>query len=91
MNDTYLSFHICRYKDDRKCSHHIAEALDPTGKISAAQVSRKLTQLGLRSVTRRRKVADALPTGVATEPQNNLDDTDILGTHNHGLKSASSQ
>ncbi|KAK3137961.1 hypothetical protein QOZ80_5AG0362620 [Eleusine coracana subsp. coracana] len=82
-----------KYKDDRKCSHLIAEALDPTGKISAAQVSRKLMQLGLRSVTRRRKVADeSLPTGVATEPQNKLDDMDlIVGAHNHGPKSASSR
>ncbi|GJN15264.1 hypothetical protein PR202_gb02160 [Eleusine coracana subsp. coracana] len=82
-----------RYKDDRKCSHLIAEALDPSGKISAAQVSRKLTQLGLRSVMRRRKVADeSLPIGVATEPQNKLDDMDLIaGAHNHGPKSASSR
>jgi timeless len=88
------AFHICRYKDERKCNHLIAEALDPTGKISAAQVSRKLTQLGLRSVMRRKKIADeSLPAGVlATEPQNKLDDTNlILGAHNHAPKPASSR
>jgi timeless len=88
------AFHICRYKDDRKCSHLIAEALDSTGKISAAQVSHKLTQLSLRSVTWRKFFADeSLPAGVlATEPQNKLDDTNlILGAHNHARKPASSR
>ncbi|KAL6618755.1 hypothetical protein ACP70R_033894 [Stipagrostis hirtigluma subsp. patula] len=76
-----------KYKDDRKCSHLIAEALDPTGKISSAQVSRKLTQLGLRSVMRRKKAADeSLPTGdMATEPQSDsLDQNHMLGEHTHG-------
>ncbi|CAD6271153.1 unnamed protein product [Miscanthus lutarioriparius] len=84
-----------KYKDDRKCSHVIADALDPSGKISSAQVSRKLGQLGLRNVTRRKKVADeSLSTGDrATEPQNNsLDDLNpMLAEHNHGPKSKSSR
>lgn len=66
-----------KYKDERKCNHLIAEALDPSGKITSAQVSRKLTQLGLRNVTRRTKVPEApLSDGdLATEPQNHtLDD-----------------
>uniref|UniRef100_A0A8R7K3X9 Timeless N-terminal domain-containing protein n=1 Tax=Triticum urartu TaxID=4572 RepID=A0A8R7K3X9_TRIUA len=66
-----------KYKDDRKCSHLIAEALDPSGKISSAQISRKLTQLGLRSVTRRTKVPEASLSaeGLVTQPQNDvLDD-----------------
>ncbi|KAL6848915.1 hypothetical protein ACP4OV_021498 [Aristida adscensionis] len=78
-----------RYKDDRKCSHLIAEALDPTGKISSAQVSRKLTQLGLRNVTRRKKGADeSLSTGDMTkEPQNDsLDPNHMLGEHIHDPK-----
>ncbi|OEL17864.1 hypothetical protein BAE44_0021119 [Dichanthelium oligosanthes] len=84
-----------KYKDDRKCSHLIAEALDPTRKISSAQVSRKLTQLGLRNVMRRKKVADGpLSTGdLDTEPQNDsLDDLNhMLGEHNHGPKPKSSR
>uniref|UniRef100_A0A452ZYN2 Timeless N-terminal domain-containing protein n=1 Tax=Aegilops tauschii subsp. strangulata TaxID=200361 RepID=A0A452ZYN2_AEGTS len=66
-----------KYKDDRKCSHLIAEALDPSGKISSAQISRKLTQLGIRSVTRRTKVPEASLSaeGLVTQPQNDvLDD-----------------
>ncbi|OQU78447.1 protein timeless homolog isoform X3 [Sorghum bicolor] len=84
-----------KYKDDRKCSHLIADALDSSGKITSAQVSRKLTQLGLRNVTRRKKGADeSLLTGDrATEPQNNsLDDLNsMLAEHNHGPKSKSSR
>ncbi|XP_037427424.1 protein timeless homolog isoform X7 [Triticum dicoccoides] len=66
-----------KYKDDRKYSHLIAEALDPSGKISSAQISRKLTQLGLRSVTRRTKIPEASLSaeGLVTQPQNDvLDD-----------------
>uniref|UniRef100_A0ACD5TDG3 Uncharacterized protein n=1 Tax=Avena sativa TaxID=4498 RepID=A0ACD5TDG3_AVESA len=61
-----------KYKDDRKCSHLIAEALDPSGKISSAQIYRKLTQLGLRNVMKRTKVPEApLSAGdLATQPQN---------------------
>lgn len=73
----------CRYKDDRKCSHLIADALDPSGKISSAQISRKLTQLGLRNVTRRTKVTDApISDGdLATQPQNHeLNDPKPEGT-----------
>ncbi|VAH10210.1 unnamed protein product [Triticum turgidum subsp. durum] len=64
-----------KYKDDRKCSHLIAEALDPSGKISSAQISRKLTQLGLRSVTRRTKVPEASLSAEGLVTQNDvLDD-----------------
>ncbi|KAI5020430.1 hypothetical protein ZWY2020_045318 [Hordeum vulgare] len=63
-----------KYKDDRKCSHLIAEALDPSGKISSAQISRKLTQLGLRNVTRRTKVPEASLSaeGLVAQPQNDM-------------------
>ncbi|KAJ1264152.1 hypothetical protein BS78_09G240900 [Paspalum vaginatum] len=84
-----------KYKDDRKCSQLIAEALDPTGKISSVQVSRKLTQLGLRNVMRRKKVPDeSLSTGyLATEPQNDSPDdlNHILGEQNLGAKPKSSR
>ncbi|KAH7651526.1 timeless protein [Dioscorea alata] len=36
-----------RFKDHKKCSHMIANALDGDGKYTAAQVSRKLKNLGL--------------------------------------------
>ncbi|KZV33466.1 protein timeless [Dorcoceras hygrometricum] len=36
-----------KFKDHRRCSYMIANELDGTGNISAAQVSRKLKQLGL--------------------------------------------
>uniref|UniRef100_A0A0D9WDU9 Timeless N-terminal domain-containing protein n=1 Tax=Leersia perrieri TaxID=77586 RepID=A0A0D9WDU9_9ORYZ len=76
-----------RYKDDRKCTHLIAEALDPSGKISSAQVSRKLTQLGLRNVMRRTKVPEAplLAQGLGTEMDQ------MLGEDNYGTKSESTR
>lgn len=84
-----------KYKDGPKCSHIIAESLDPSGKISSAQVSRKLTQLGLRNVTRRKKVAgESLSTGDRTIEQqdNSLDDLNpMLGEQNHGSKAKSSR
>ncbi|KAM0861691.1 hypothetical protein ACQ4PT_045741 [Festuca glaucescens] len=84
-----------KYKDDRKCSHLIAEALDPSGKISSAQISRKLTQLGLRNAKKRTKVPEAaLSAGdLATQPQNHaLDDPKPESTRRrrkrlHGLSS----
>ncbi|XP_034586978.1 uncharacterized protein [Setaria viridis] len=84
-----------KYKDDRKCSHLIAEALDSTGKISSTQVSRKLTQLGLRNTIRRKKVADgSLSSGdLATESQNDsLDDLNhMLSEYNPDSKPKSSR
>ncbi|KAL9237361.1 hypothetical protein vseg_011919 [Gypsophila vaccaria] len=36
-------------KDQKRCSHMIAKELDPNGTVTAAQVSRKLKQLGLHT------------------------------------------
>lgn len=44
-----------QYKENRRCSHMIAEALHSGGKISAVQVSRKLKQLGLKVGSNKRK------------------------------------
>lgn len=44
-----------QYKGIRRCSHMIAEALHADGKISAAQVSRKLKQLGLKVGSNKQK------------------------------------
>ncbi|KAH9677423.1 Timeless family protein [Citrus sinensis] len=43
-----------KFKDDRNCSRCIAESLDPDGKVSAAQVSNKLKQLGVKVAPKRR-------------------------------------
>ncbi|XP_052180758.1 uncharacterized protein LOC127793960 [Diospyros lotus] len=43
-----------QFKDHKRCSHMIANALDADGTFTAAQISRKLRQLGLR-VPRKRK------------------------------------
>ncbi|KAG5028585.1 hypothetical protein JHK87_012099 [Glycine soja] len=42
-----LGCYFCRFKDHRRCSYMIANALDKDGKFTTAQVSRKLKQLGL--------------------------------------------
>ncbi|KAB8098538.1 hypothetical protein EE612_027819 [Oryza sativa] len=68
-----------RYKDDRKCTHLIAEALDPSGKISSVQVSRKLTQLGLRNAMKRRTKVPEAPLS-AQELATQTDQ--MLGEHN---------
>ncbi|XP_058100318.1 uncharacterized protein LOC131245111 isoform X3 [Magnolia sinica] len=43
-----------KYKDNRQCSHLIAEALDPDGKVSPSQVSCKLKQLGLKVASKKK-------------------------------------
>ncbi|KAF5732400.1 protein timeless [Tripterygium wilfordii] len=43
-----------KFKDNWNCSSLIAQSLDPDGKISAAQVSNKLEQLGLQVVPKKR-------------------------------------
>ncbi|KAJ4705908.1 Timeless protein [Melia azedarach] len=43
-----------RFKDEWSCSRLIAESLDPDGKVSAAQVSNKLRQLGLQVAPKKR-------------------------------------
>ncbi|CAI0449791.1 unnamed protein product, partial [Linum tenue] len=42
------------FKDDEKCCHHIAESLDPTGRVSPTQVLNKLKQLGLKASLKKR-------------------------------------
>ncbi|BFG23444.1 hypothetical protein CerSpe_097180 [Prunus speciosa] len=43
-----------KFKDDQNCSHLIAKALDPDGRVSPVQISNKLKQLGLKVVRRKR-------------------------------------
>ncbi|XP_068659821.1 uncharacterized protein [Aristolochia californica] len=47
INNLYVKF-----KDEPNCSHLIAEALDPEGRISPVQVSAKLKRLGLKVVSK---------------------------------------
>ncbi|CAL0316025.1 unnamed protein product [Lupinus luteus] len=47
-----------KFKDNPHCSRHIAEVLDPEGKISPSQISNKLKKLGLK-VARRKNVGDS--------------------------------
>ncbi|KAK1577022.1 hypothetical protein Q3G72_018520 [Acer saccharum] len=43
-----------KFKDDQNCSRLIAESLDPDGKVSVAQVSNKLKQLGFQLAPKKR-------------------------------------
>ncbi|KAJ7974108.1 Timeless protein [Quillaja saponaria] len=43
-----------KFKNDRHCNRLISQELDPDGKISAAQISNKLKQLGLRVASRKK-------------------------------------
>ncbi|KAJ1689619.1 hypothetical protein LUZ63_013774 [Rhynchospora breviuscula] len=73
-----------KHKDDRACCRLIAGALDPDNKISPAQVSRKLKQLGLRNNVRKRKTAEK------TDPQlSSTDDEETLQTLVNRLKGSS--
>lgn len=47
-------FDLPRFKDHKKCSHMIANAMDGDGKFTAPQVSRKLKQLGLHIPRKKR-------------------------------------
>ena len=45
---------LFRFKDDRHCSRLVAEVLEPDGKVSPAQISNKLRQLGLKVAPRKK-------------------------------------
>ncbi|CAH2049299.1 unnamed protein product [Thlaspi arvense] len=47
-----------QFKDHKRCSYMIANALDTNGTFTAAQVSRKLKQLGLRVTKQKRSESD---------------------------------
>lgn len=49
-----IAWCLYRFKDDPNCIRRIAESLDHEGKVSAAQVSNKLKQLGLQLAPRKR-------------------------------------
>ncbi|WOK95730.1 hypothetical protein Cni_G04437 [Canna indica] len=57
-----------RYKDDRRCSRLIAEALDPEGNIAPVQVYRKLKQLGLHTMKRKKSAGTDAPLSTGDDP-----------------------
>ncbi|KAL2995430.1 hypothetical protein AAZX31_10G215800 [Glycine max] len=61
-----------KFKDEPHCSRHIAEVLDPDGKISPAQISNMLKRLGL-AVAPKRKMGDADAEGHLSTSPNQLD------------------
>ncbi|CAI0546389.1 unnamed protein product [Linum tenue] len=48
-----------QFKGEKRCSHMIADALAPEGSFTAAQVTRKLKQLGLHVPQRKRSQTEA--------------------------------
>ncbi|KAJ4954853.1 hypothetical protein NE237_011636 [Protea cynaroides] len=87
-----------RYKDDQHCVRLIVEVLGPHRKVSRAQVSNKLKQLGLKVTSKRRKLHaleafprgddHIMPEGRVTDNEtglpnsNELEDTSFLGSSN---------
>ncbi|XP_059434637.1 uncharacterized protein LOC132167643 isoform X2 [Corylus avellana] len=69
-----------KFKDDRHCSRRIAEVLDSDGKVSPAQISNKLRQLGLRVAPRKkmRYVDEHEGEGKAAESVSNCHNSDDL-------------
>uniref|UniRef100_A0A7N2MHF7 Uncharacterized protein n=1 Tax=Quercus lobata TaxID=97700 RepID=A0A7N2MHF7_QUELO len=69
-----------KFKDDQHCSRLIAEVLEPDGKVSPAQISNKLRQLGLK-VAQRKKMRyddDHDGDGKAVEKVSNLHYSDDM-------------
>ncbi|KAF8020353.1 hypothetical protein BT93_G0911 [Corymbia citriodora subsp. variegata] len=62
-----------KFKDEQKCNHLIAEALDPDCKVSPAQVGNKLKQLGLRTARRNRMPYNKESTSRPSQPEDGGD------------------
>ncbi|XP_068665351.1 uncharacterized protein [Aristolochia californica] len=80
-----------RFKNERNCSHLIAEVLDPEGRVSPAQVSAKLRQLGLKVVSKRKMHHADAPPGAkdqteAEEALKVVDDGSIEASSSHMRK-----
>ncbi|KAA8539990.1 hypothetical protein F0562_026682 [Nyssa sinensis] len=72
-----------QFKDHRRCSYMIANALDADGTVTAAQVSRKLKQLGLHIPQQKKSEADMHLrdediNDLFTEGSDNSDDETLL-------------
>ncbi|KAH0460279.1 hypothetical protein IEQ34_010942 [Dendrobium chrysotoxum] len=66
--DTIINELYEKYKNERQCSRLIAAALDPDGKISPIYISRKLKQLGLMVVPKKKLVKANAPFPVNSDP-----------------------
>ncbi|KAL8049542.1 hypothetical protein ABFX02_06G026100 [Erythranthe guttata] len=80
-----------QFKDHRRCSYMIANALDSTGTVSAAKVSRKLKQLGLVRTTKKRSHAsmqlrDEVVSDIHSEGPDESDDETLSSLRNRKTK-----
>ncbi|KAL0321504.1 UNVERIFIED_CONTAM: hypothetical protein Scaly_2446800 [Sesamum calycinum] len=78
-----------QFKDHKRCSYMIANALDGTGSISAARVSRKLKQLGLVGPRNKRSHAnkhlkDEGFSDISSEGAGKSDDETLFSRRNRG-------
>ncbi|KAI3458065.1 hypothetical protein Pfo_014728 [Paulownia fortunei] len=78
-----------QFKDHKRCSYMIANALDGTGRISAARVSYKLKQLGLVGPKKKRSHAnmhlrDEVFSDICSEGAGESDDETLLSLRNRG-------
>uniref|UniRef100_A0A803M022 Timeless N-terminal domain-containing protein n=1 Tax=Chenopodium quinoa TaxID=63459 RepID=A0A803M022_CHEQI len=62
------------FKDHKRCSHMIAKELDPDGAVTAAQVSRKLKKLGLRTSRMKGEVNRQKMDEASTDGEDDIDD-----------------
>ncbi|KAK4362997.1 hypothetical protein RND71_018238 [Anisodus tanguticus] len=79
-----------QFKDHKRCSHMIANALDSEGTLSAAKISRKLKQLGLY-VPKKRRLETNLQlmdeaSDASTEGSDNSDDETLLSMRRSKLQ-----
>ncbi|KAJ8536836.1 hypothetical protein K7X08_035237 [Anisodus acutangulus] len=79
-----------QFKDHKRCSHMIANALDSEGTLSAAKISRKLKQLGLY-VPKKRRLETNLQlmdeaSVASTEGSDNSDDETLLSMRRSKLQ-----
>ncbi|KAF3772833.1 hypothetical protein EJ110_NYTH56841 [Nymphaea thermarum] len=77
------------FKTQKRCSHLIANALDSNKKYSAAQVSRKLKQLGLQrphlDIVENNRESNEIDADLATTERNESDD-ETLSAYKERLK-----
>ncbi|XP_011076070.1 protein timeless homolog [Sesamum indicum] len=78
-----------QFKDQKRCSYMIANALDGSGRISAARVSRKLKQLGLVGPRKKRSHAnkhlkDEDFSDISSEAAGKSDDETLFSRRNRG-------
>ncbi|XP_021726776.1 LOW QUALITY PROTEIN: protein timeless homolog [Chenopodium quinoa] len=62
------------FKDHKRCSHMIAKEIDPDGAVTAAQVSRKLKKLGLRTSRMKGEVNRQKMDEASTDGEDDIDD-----------------